>query len=128
LQKMLPHPDTYLVAWGDADRKVLGNLCEKYGLAYPFVWENYIDLAEEYKEYRSLDHLVSLKKAIEENAIEQIGILHSALDDAINAAQVMAKMLKEGWKVPKLEPTSSTQDTPMLKVAEGKPRKTGNIG
>lgn len=97
LQEMAPERDTWIVAWGDADRKVLGSVCEKYGLEYPFVWENYVDLAEAYKAFRSLERRASLKRAIEENAIEQIGILHSALDDAINAAQVMAKMMNEGW-------------------------------
>lgn len=97
LQEMAPERDTWIVAWGDADRKVLGSVCEKYGLEYPFVWENYVDLAEDYKAFRSLERRASLKRAIEENAIEQIGILHSALDDAINAAQVMAKMMTEGW-------------------------------
>ena len=103
LQRLAPERDTWLVAWGDADRKVLGSVCEKYGLEYPFIWENYIDLAEDYKAFRSLDKRASLKKAIEENAIEQIGILHSALDDAINAAQVMARMMTEGWTLEKEE-------------------------
>lgn len=98
LQELAPERDTWLVAWGDADRKVLGSVCEKYGVEYPFVWENYVDLAEDYKAFRALERRASLKRAIEENAIEQIGILHSALDDAINAAQVMAKMMNEGWK------------------------------
>lgn len=99
LQKLSPERDIMLVAWGDADRKVLGSVCEKYGIDYPFIWENYIDLAEEYKAFRSLDKRASLKRAIEENEIEQIGILHSALDDAMNAAQVMIRMMNEGWTV-----------------------------
>jgi sporulation inhibitor KapD len=51
LKKMSPDKDTWLVAWGDSDRKVLGNVCEKYGLEYPFAWDNYLDLAEEYKAF-----------------------------------------------------------------------------
>lgn len=97
LKKMSPDKDTWLVAWGNSDRKVLGNVCENYGLEYPFVWDNYLDLAEEYKAFCKLDKRASLKRAIEENNIPQIGILHSALDDAINAAQVMAWMMKKGW-------------------------------
>ncbi len=104
-----PLEETYLVAWGDADRKVLSHVCEKYGIAYPFVWDNYIDLAEEYKNFRSLSHLSSLKKAIEDNSIQQIGILHSALDDAINAAQVMIRMMEEGWRPKGLNPVESTE-------------------
>lgn len=99
LQNLAQERHIMLVAWGDADRKVLGNVCGKYSLDYPFIWENYVDLAEEYKAFRSLDKRASLKRAIEENEIQQIGILHSALDDAINAAQVMIRMLEEGWEV-----------------------------
>lgn len=97
MKKLSPDRDTWLVAWGDSDRKVLGNVCERYGLDYPYAWDNYLDLAEEYKTFRKLERRASLKHAIEENEIPQIGILHSALDDAINAAQVMAWMIKNGW-------------------------------
>ena len=116
LQALAPERDTWLVAWGDADRKVLGSCCEKYGLEYPFIYENYVDLAEDYKSFRSLDRRASLKRAIEENAIEQIGILHSALDDAINAAQVMAKMMSEGWSA---ETTKQIKPDAVKKVAAG---------
>ncbi|MGE4272649.1 MAG: 3'-5' exonuclease KapD [Desulfitobacterium sp.] len=120
LQELAPRRDTYVVAWGDADRKVLGNVCEKYGLAYPFIWDNYIDLAEQYKVYRSLERLLSLKKAIEENAIEQIGILHSALDDAINAAQVMGKMMSEGWSAPMNEENSVPNEKRIAEIISQK--------
>lgn len=124
LQALAPNTETFLVAWGDADRKVLGNVCEKYGLQYPFVWDNYIDLAEQYKTFRSLDHLISLKRAIEENSIDQIGILHSALDDAINAAQVMGKIMNEGWTAKTIEPTRVTDEK---KIAEVIPKKKSNF-
>ncbi|WP_434512569.1 3'-5' exonuclease KapD [Desulfitobacterium sp. AusDCA] len=103
LQEMSPDKDTWLVAWGDSDRKVLSNNCEKYGLNYPFQWDLYLDLAEAYKRFRHLDKRASLKRAIEENEIPQIGILHSALDDAINAAQVLAWMIRNGWSMESLE-------------------------
>lgn len=99
LQEMSPDKETWLVAWGDSDRKVLSNNCEKYGLNYPFQWDHYLDLAEAYKTFRHLDKRASLKRAIEENEIPQIGILHSALDDAINAAQVLSWMIQNGWRM-----------------------------
>lgn len=122
LQKMSPDKDTWLVAWGDADRKVLGNVCEKYGLDYPFAWENYLDLAEEYKTFCKLDRKASLKRAIEENEIPQIGILHSALDDAINAAQVMAWMMKNGWVMESQDSIESTES----KVASAQTERKEN--
>lgn len=122
LQKMSPDKDTWLVAWGDSDRKVLGNVCEKYGVNYPFVWDNYLDLCEEYKSFRKLDKRASLKRAIEENEIPQIGILHSALDDAINAAQVMAWMIQNGWVMKSLASTKELES----KVASTHDEKNEN--
>ncbi|NMA69445.1 MAG: 3'-5' exonuclease KapD [Desulfitobacterium sp.] len=122
-----PLEDIYIVAWGDADRKVLSNVCEKYGIEYPFIWDNYIDLAEEYKNFRSLSHLSSLKRAIEDNSIHQIGILHSALDDAINAAQVMAKMMEEGWRPEGLKEEGLSHESPSEKEApQGEKKIAGN--
>lgn len=123
LQELAPERDTWLAAWGDADRKVLGSVCEKYGVEYPFVWKNYIDLAEDYKKFRSLERRASLKKAIEDNAIEQIGILHSALDDAINAAQVMAKIMTDGWTVDTTEQAKAGDEK---RVASLVPKKDSN--
>lgn len=117
LQEMSPDIDTWLVAWGDSDRKVLSNNCEKYGLKYPFQWDHYLDLAEAYKTFRHLDKRASLKRAIEENEIPQIGILHSALDDAINAAQVLGWMIQNGWRIEginKEDPESKTASIPNL--------------
>jgi sporulation inhibitor KapD len=120
LQEMAPSRDTWLVAWGDADRKVLGSVCEKYGLDYPFVWDNYVDLAEDYKAFRALDKRASLKRAIEENSIQQIGILHSALDDAINAAQVMAKIMAEGWLVDTTNRSKQNTEQKIARLGQGK--------
>lgn len=123
LQEMAPDRNTWLVAWGDSDRKVLGNVCEKYGVDYPFIWSNYLDLAEAYKSFRKLDKRASLKRAIEENAIPQIGILHSALDDAINAAQVMAWMIQNGWVMEGLD----SQEEQESKVASANSDKNENM-
>ncbi|WP_261486640.1 3'-5' exonuclease KapD [Acididesulfobacillus acetoxydans] len=97
LKDLAPAPDTWLVAWGDADRRILGHVCEQYGLEYPYLWENYCDLAESYKNFAQLERTASLKTAVTEMKVEQVGILHSALDDAVNAALVMQKMLAQGW-------------------------------
>lgn len=92
-------PDkTMLVAWGDADRGVLNNVCQKYVIPYPFIWDDYIDLATEYKSYKQHAKHVSLKKAIEELGIKPVGIPHSALDDTLNTTQILINMLQQGWK------------------------------
>lgn len=99
LKKIAPDPDTWLVAWGDADRRILAHVCERYGLEYPYLWENYCDLAESYRSFAQLERKASLKNAVLEMQVEQVGILHSALDDAVNAALVMQKMLSQGWVI-----------------------------
>ncbi|HEX3015569.1 MAG TPA: 3'-5' exonuclease KapD [Desulfobacteria bacterium] len=99
LKAMTPAGGNWLVAWGDADRKVLGDVCRKYGLEYPFVWADYVDLATSYRGFYKLEKRAALQRAIEERNIVKVGISHSALDDAINAALVMEKMINEGWVV-----------------------------
>jgi len=98
LREMAGDGEVWLVAWGDADRTVLSNVCERYGLEYPFVWEDYIDLATAYRDFTKRTRRASLKTALEEMNVEQVGISHSAMDDAINAALIMEKMLQSGWK------------------------------
>lgn len=88
---------TFFAAWGNADRDVIQNACLRYKLPCPFNWSDYIDLAEEYKAFYSLERRHSLKHALEERQIEQKGLSHLALDDALNAAQVMMRMIADGW-------------------------------
>lgn len=89
---------TYFAAWGNADRDVIQTACMRYKIACPFSWDDYIDLAEEYKLFYSLERKHSLKLALEERQISQKGLSHLALDDAINAAQVMFRMIEDGWR------------------------------
>lgn len=97
LWQMSPSKETWLVGWGNQDRKVLKNVCNKYGVEYPFLYENYIDLATEYKHFNNYNRLISLKEAIWETGVEKKGILHAAYDDAVNAALVMQKVISRGW-------------------------------
>lgn len=97
LWQMSPTQDTWLVGWGNQDRLVLKNACDKYGFDYPFLYENYIDLATEYKRFNNCNRMISLKDAIEETGVEKRGILHAAYDDAVNAALVMQKVISKGW-------------------------------
>ena len=97
LWQMSPTQDTWLVGWGNQDRLVLKNGCDKYGFEYPFLYENYIDLATEYKIFNNRNRMISLKDAIEETGVEKRGILHTAYDDAVNAALVMQKVISKGW-------------------------------
>jgi sporulation inhibitor KapD len=97
LWQMSPTLDTWLVGWGNQDRLVLKNGCDKYGFEYPFLYENYIDLATEYKLFNNRNRMISLKDAIEETGVEKRGILHAAYDDAVNAALFLQKVMSKGW-------------------------------
>lgn len=90
---------TYFASWGTADRDTLMLNCQRYGLDYPFIYENYIDLSEEYMKFYNLPTRKSVKKALDQNNIIPQGILHAALDDAVNEALIVQKMLSEGWKI-----------------------------
>ncbi len=89
---------TYFVAWGDSDREVLATDCKRYGLDYPFIYEDYIDLAAAYKQHYGKDRTPSLKHAVEESGIERLGWCHMALDDAKNTGLLLAHLLRDGWR------------------------------
>jgi len=89
--------ETYLVCWGDSDQLVIDAACRRYGIPCPFDWKDYIDLAAAYKLSNSLPRTAGLQQAVAECQIEKYGMSHLALDDAVNAARVMKKMLERGW-------------------------------
>lgn len=89
---------TYFVAWGDSDREVLATGCKRYGLEYPFVYDDYIDLAEAYKTHYQKPRTPSLKHAVEERGIDRLGWCHLALDDAKNTGLLLAHLLRDGWR------------------------------
>ena len=105
LMKMHYSPEkTWFVAWGDSDRDVLQEACNRYKTTYPFLFEDYVDLAEEYKLFYHHPRTPSLKLALEERQIQAVGLTHSALDDARNTAQLFADLVKAGW-MPRRKPT-----------------------
>jgi len=97
---LLHEPDkTRLVAWGDSDYTVLANQCRKYGLANPFLPEQYIDLAAAYRDLCGHTHRSPLAVVLAENGIKQTGYAHTALADAVNTAALVRRMLADGWKI-----------------------------
>lgn len=88
---------TVFASWGEADRSTLMLNCHRYGLKYPFVYDDYVDLATAYRDFYQTGYRRSVKDALEERQIVPQGIPHSALDDAVNEAMILARMLKDGW-------------------------------
>lgn len=101
IQSLLKRYDdhTWFASWGTADRDTLRINCERYGLNYPFTYENYIDLSEAYMSFYDFPNRQSVKKALDQRNITPQGISHAALDDAVNEALIVQQMLAEGWKM-----------------------------
>ena len=89
---------TFFVAWGEADRLVLQEQCKRYKIEYPFILDDYLDLAVAYRDFYELPRRRSLKDAITEQNIESHGFWHMAINDAANTAKLLQHLLKAGWR------------------------------
>ena len=99
--------ETYFVAWGDADYKVIDTACKRYKIGNPVLFSDYLDLAAGYKQLFEKEKTPSLKSAVEEQKVVMEGTWHTALDDAINTSKLLVKLLEDGWDV---EAFMATQD------------------
>jgi sporulation inhibitor KapD len=97
LAAMYEAGNTFFVAWGNSDYKVLDDGCKHHKLENPVLYEDYLDLAEAYKIWRGEENTPGLKAAITEMEVEADGLAHTAYDDAYNTGKVLAKMLEKGW-------------------------------
>ena len=91
--------ETYFVAWGDADFKVIDTACRRYKIEKPLLFSDYLDLAAGYKLLFGKEKTPSLKSAVEEQKVVMEGIWHTALDDAINTSKLLVRLLQDGWDV-----------------------------
>jgi sporulation inhibitor KapD len=107
---------TYWVGYGDADRDVLTQVCMKYKIPNPFPSEEYIDLASQFKLFYAKERRLSLKNAVREVGLELDGIEHTAMDDAKNAAQLLLKMIQDGWVPKRGSNTRSNLKYPALRL------------
>ncbi len=88
---------TYFVAWGDADYKVIAEGCRRHKLENPILAEDCLDLASAYKLMKSDNYTTGLRKATEEQDVDTGGIWHTAYDDAANTGKLLIKLLTDGW-------------------------------
>ena len=89
---------TYFVAWGDEDYKVVAEGCRRHKLENPVLPEDYLDLAAAYKLLKGDTYTTGLKKATEEQNVDTGGLWHTAYDDAANTSKLLVKLLADGWK------------------------------
>ena len=89
---------TFFVSWGDADYKVVEEGCARHSLSNPILIDDYLDLAEAYKQFKGYKKTTGLRMAAEELNINADGYWHTAYDDAYNTGSVLIAMIDKGWK------------------------------
>jgi len=82
-------------SWGKYDREKLQQQCEVTGVPYPFGWTHW-DLKRLYwlMERGARGRPMGLGRALKHEKLEFVGQQHRAMDDAMNAARILALMLK----------------------------------
>lgn len=90
--------ETYFVAWGKEDFKVLDTGCKRHKIDNPVVYDDYLDLAAAYKQLKGDDYTTGLKKATEEQCVDTAGLWHTAFDDANNTGKLLIKLIEKGFK------------------------------
>ena len=99
LAKLYEAGETYFVAWGTEDYRVLQAGCEHHKLTNPIQQEDYLDLALAYRLWKGDDYTTGLKRATEEQEVDTAGLWHTAFDDANNTGKLLIDMLAKGWKL-----------------------------
>ena len=97
LEELYVPGETYFVAWGTEDYRVLNLGCEKHRINNPILFEDYLDIGEAYKIFKGEQQTPGLKRATEELCLESTGLWHTAFDDAENTGKVLVSLLQKGW-------------------------------
>lgn len=108
LAEMYAPGETYFVAWGDSDYKVLDTACKRYKIANPIRQEDYLDLAAAYKLMKGDNYTTGLKAATEEQNVDTAGLWHTAFDDANNTGKLLRKLVENGWTPEKYFASTAT--------------------
>ena len=95
--------ETWFVAWGGEDYKVLDTGCRRHGLENPILKEDYLDLALAYRLLKGDGYTTGLKKAGEELGTASEGLWHTAYDDAANTGRILFKLIEQGWTPERFE-------------------------
>ena len=93
-----PH-ETFFVAWGDADYKVLDEGCRRHKLENPVLYEDYLDMAAWYKWEMGDNYTTGLRKAVDEQCMDSEMFWHTASQDAVNTGALLVKLINDGWNV-----------------------------
>jgi inhibitor of KinA sporulation pathway (predicted exonuclease) len=88
--------DYLLCSWGGFDKRMLIKDCQLHHLDHDWV-EPHINLKKQYQEIKRLKKPRGLKKSVEMEGFDFIGIHHRGIDDAENLARIFVKFLDE-WR------------------------------
>lgn len=88
--------ETWFVAWGKEDYKVLENNCKRHQRENPILPTDYLDLAQVCQEVKGLAQTPGLVKFAREMEIDGSGHWHAAYEDAVCAAKILIKLIEDG--------------------------------
>jgi len=87
--------ETWFVAWGQEDYKVLEESCRRHGVDNPVKREDYLDLAEEARNVLELAQTPGLIKTAETLEIKDDGHWHAAYADAVVASKILLRLCEK---------------------------------
>ncbi|SHH94429.1 exonuclease domain-containing protein [Clostridium grantii] len=100
LGKLYKPYDTIWMSWGKVEYRMIKMIFEDNKIKNPFLYDDYIDLAEEYRKFYNLKYKVSLDKALNNLDIEPAG-RHLALEDSKLLIKIIIKMFNDGYSIHK---------------------------
>jgi len=88
--------ETWFVAWGKEDYKVLNTSCQRHNIPNPVLPADYLDLADVCRVVKGLEQTPGLIKTAEEMEVNVEGHWHAAYEDAVKTSKILVKLLEDG--------------------------------
>ncbi|MED0951239.1 exonuclease domain-containing protein [Bacillus mobilis] len=88
--------DCVFASWGFYDKKQFKQVCERFGLGYPF-GHAHVSLKHEHGTW--IKHRpMGMERALKMHHLPLEGIHHRGIDDARNISKIASHMIHSGWK------------------------------
>lgn len=94
-QTWIGDEETVFIGWSTHDRSMLIQNCKFHGIDSGWICTSYADLQEEVDQILGSKTNTGLKAAMDQYGIRFKGVQHRALDDALNTAAILKKILPE---------------------------------
>jgi inhibitor of KinA sporulation pathway (predicted exonuclease) len=89
--------NTTFVTCGDWDlQTMLPAQCKLSGVACPSVFRRWVNIKKEYRRHCGVK-VISLMDMVEKAGLTHLGRWHSGIDDCVNVAQVLRRMIAQGY-------------------------------